>query len=179
MVNLDGKKAVFAGMALSFTDSSSDYPASDGYTLKYSITNAQRTYTLESTADGDDHDFAIATATTGGWIPGKYRWTAYADLAGELYAIGAGDVEIKADPTSAGDQRSHVEKVLDAIETVLEGKASSDAASLSIGGKSISRYSPAELREWRKEYRRELKAMRRAEKLEQGRASGRTIRTRF
>jgi len=176
MVNLDGRKVVRSGETFEFTDSHADYPAGDGYTLKYTIANADRKYTVTSTADGDDHDFEV-TATD--WVAGAYRWFAYAEKDSKRYDIAEGALEVRGDPTAVGDHRTHVRKVLDAIESVLEGKASSDASSLSIGGKTIARYAPAELLEWRDKYRAELQSEAASERVAQGLGSGRKIRVRF
>jgi len=81
----------------------------------------------------------------------------------DRHLIAAGLVQILPDIAAAEsttDHRSHAKKVLDALESVMEGKATKDVGSYSIGGKSISKMSPSELIEWRSfylgEYRKEL-----------------------
>jgi hypothetical protein len=44
---------------------------------------------------------------------------------------------------------------------MIEGKASLDQQSYSVGGRSITRLTPAELVDWRKEYQREVNIQRR------------------
>lgn len=71
--------------------------------------------------------------------------------------------------------KEHIEKVLVALESLLEGKATSDVASYSIAGRSLSRLSISELLMWRDKYRAELIKLNRAEGLNQ---TG-TIQVRF
>ena len=77
------------------------------------------------------------------------------------------------------DPRTHARKVLDALEALIEGKASKDQQSYSIAGRSISRLSPGELLEWRDRYRVEVAAEARAEKIKNGGMHAGIIKVRF
>ena len=94
----------------------------------------------------------------------------------------SGRIEILPDltqATSVTDLRSHVKKVLDAIESLLEGKASADILGYSIAGRSISKMNPTELIEWRDLYRVDYQREIDAEKLAKGLDSGRRVGVRF
>lgn len=94
----------------------------------------------------------------------------------------SGQIEILPDlaqATTDSDFRSHVKKVLDAIESLLEGKATADAMSYSIGGRSISKMGPTELLKWRDVYRVEYERELDAEGIAKGLDSRRRIGVRF
>ncbi len=61
----------------------------------------------------------------------------------------------------------------------LEGKADSDVSSYSINGRSLNKFTPSELLEWRDYYRREVQREERAELARSGKATGRTVAVRF
>jgi hypothetical protein len=75
--------------------------------------------------------------------------------------------------------KAHVEKVLAALEALLEGKATADVMSYSIAGRSLSKFSISELLLWHDKYKAELVQIERAEKLAQGLGHTGTIQVRF
>jgi hypothetical protein len=152
---------IVSGDTIQWKKSLSDYPASDGYTLKYSIINASNKYDITASASGDDHLITISAATSASYAPGIYTWTSYVEKGTDRYTIGSGTIKIKpnlAAQTAGYDNRSHVKKVLDAIEALLEGKASRDAQGISIGGTAITKMAIDELLKWRDKYRIEYQA---------------------
>lgn len=171
---------LYAGDTISFSDSLDSYNASDGWTLTYSFVNAEAKHSIDSTADGDDFAFAVAKAVTSAWGKGSYKYAATVDNGTDRFTVGTGDVTIRPD-LSAGpvDDRNHVEKVLDALEAMLEGKATVDQQSMSIGGRSVARFSPLELLQWRGDYRNQLLALKRAERIANGTGGNGKILTRF
>lgn len=124
-----------AGDTLSWLISVDDYPASSGWTLKYQFSNASAAFTLLSTASGADHAVSVAAATTDDYAAGTYQVLKYVEKgAGEnlervtLATFTMKVLAFRAGSSVASDQRSHVKKVLDSIEAVIEGRASrSDA----------------------------------------------------
>lgn len=138
-------------------------------------------------ADGADYAITVTPAESRLWVAGKYHWMAYVykeagGLITEKHTLESGQVEILPDltqATSQTDARSHVKKVLDAIEALLEGKATADALSYSIGGRSISKMSPTELLQWRDLYRVEYQRELDAEGIAKGLDSNKRIGVRF
>jgi hypothetical protein len=172
--------ALVAGDTLKFQISLADYSASDGWTLEYSLQNAASIETFNSSASGDDHLVTVAASATANWPPGAYRFAARAVNGSEKYTVRQGSIEITANLDAAADQRSHAETVLDAIEAMLEGKATKDQQSYSIAGRSITRLTPEELLSWRDTYRKEVQRQRRQEARDRGEpATGNFVRTRF
>jgi hypothetical protein len=178
---------VHAGDTISWNESLADYPASS-YNLAFDL----RSYdcppiTITASANGNDHAISCNAATTKGWKAGIYAWQAYAytgsppDFTTKV-TLQRGTIEIRPDLTgfsATGDPRSHVKKVLDALEAVIEGKATSDQLSYSIAGRSISKMSPTEILQWRDLYKTEYQREMDAEKISQGIESPRRIGVRF
>ncbi len=101
-------------------------------------------------------DFANAAA-------GTYAYSIKAKRIADnaTRTVESGNVIVLADPATQ-DTRSHSEKVLEAIEALIEGRATKDVASYSIAGRSLTRLSPDELVKWRAVYRREVAVQRAA-----------------
>lgn len=150
---------ILAGVSSSWSRNLGGYPAGDGWTLSYALVKSGNRITFNSSASGDDHLIVLAPATTAAWDPGVYRFQAFVTDGTNRHLVESGQLEVLVDFTSqttGHDPRSHAEKMLDAIEATLEGKASKDQMSYSVGGRSITRLSPAELTDWRDYYRLEM-----------------------
>lgn len=167
-----------AGDSLQFTDSLSNYPATT-WTLTYTLINENLRVSFSATASGTDHYTNVSPATSAKWIKGTYKYLATVSDGSDRFTVGSGTVKILADVSEPSDQREHCEKVLDAIEAVIEGKATRDQSSYSIAGRSLSTYSPPELLAWRDKYKQEVKSLRQAEKVAAGLGSGRLVKVRF
>jgi hypothetical protein len=173
---------IISGATVKWTKSLSDYPA-DTWTLSYQFVNAADAQAVTCTASGLDHLATITAAQTAAMVAGDWYWQAKVTDGDEVYAVGQGRVEVKANFAVAGasslDARSHVKKVLDALEAVLVGKASEDQLSMSIGDRSLSRYSFDELRKMRSAYKSEYAREQRQERIAAGLGHGGKVRIRF
>ena len=110
---------IFAGDKLEFTESDSNYKASDGWTMKYVLIHPTATkITIDSSADGDNHKFTISSATSADYTVGEYRFLRYADNGTTEEHLDRGIVEIKPDFVVLAnyDFRSNARKTLEAIE---------------------------------------------------------------
>ena len=143
---------ITAGDSLAWTETESEYPAGDGWVVHYVLVNASSRITFNSVADGDKHSFVIDMATTGAWKAGDYTYQRYVTDGSERITLTNGTVEIKPDFTTASDHRSHAKKVLDAIEAVIENRATLDQESYSIAGRSLTRMNVEELLKFRGYY---------------------------
>ena len=171
-----------SGDTVCWTKSLADYPA-DEYELTYSFVTSGNQFAVTCTADGTDHYAEIAIADSAETV-GVYRWQSYATLMddSERYLVESGTCEILTDfasESSGYDPRTSAEKMLDALNATLVGKASQDQLSLSIQGRSLQRMDPAELLTWRSKMKTEVKREQAAEKAELGLATGQKVRTRF
>jgi hypothetical protein len=138
------------GDTWSQTDTLASYPASDGWILTTRIVfdGAGTAITLTSAADGDDHVTTETAANTAIWDSGAATWVQFVELAGVRNNIGSGKITIDPDPSTAAnglDLRTPAQIGLDAVRAVLRGTASAGVLSYSIAGRSLQRYSIAEL----------------------------------
>jgi len=174
-------KEITAGDSIKWIETLSGCPASDGWTLKFVLVNGSAKIELSASADGDDHAVVAPSVTTSSWSPGRYRYQAYAEKAGERHTVGTGMVDILPNFATAEtlDSRTHAEKVLHAIEAVIEKRATKDQESYTIKGRSLSRTPLPDLLVLRDRYRSELRAAKRAEKVRAGQRPGTKIHVRF
>lgn len=154
-------------IAVALSGLSSAYPPA-GYTLALALkfgANAAITAALANV--GGVHS---GTLDFTGAAPGTYAYVIKATRISDsaVRTVESGYVVVKADPTSQ-DARSHAEKVLEAIEALIEGRATKDVSSYSIAGRSLTRMTPDELVKWRSTYRAEVAAQRNAGKPNGGR----------
>jgi len=118
------------------------------------------------TPDGDGYVFDVDTS---GLDPGTYWYSLRGSDGGAVVEFASGSLEVRPDLAAMDsyDGRSHCKKVLDAIEAVLEQRATHDQQSYTIqtsqGMRQLNRLPVDELLRLRKvfllEYRRECAAL--------------------
>jgi hypothetical protein len=167
------------------SDLGSDYsPAL--YTLKYSArlenTTTDTKIDITASASGNDFVITVPAATSGQWAIGRYHWQAYIERNSdnERITVDSGQFEVKANrATEAGDPRGHVKKVLDAIEAVIENRATKGQESYAIAGRSLARTPIADLLLLRDKYSREFDSMAKAARIAKGMAAGNVLHVRL
>lgn len=178
---------IIAGDTLQWNrqDLSSDYPASL-WTLKYYFAGPNGAFNITATADGAYFAIAATAAVTAAYPEGDYKWSAYVSTGSgatlERHEIDNGVCTVKpniANKTAGYDPRSHVKKVLDAIEAAVEGRASRTDLAYTIQGRSISHIPPTELIKWHSHYKQLYKQEQDAERIKNGLGTSRKILTRF
>ena len=145
-----------AGDTVEWTKTLPDYPVSDNWVLSYHFVGAS-IFSVTGTNDGSNHKIIIPASTSGTYAAGDYRYQAYVTKSGIRKEIADGFITINlnfATITTPSDQRSHVKKVLDSIEAVIEGRATEYDTSYSIAGRSLSKMSLDELIKARHEYKK-------------------------
>lgn len=171
---------VTAGDTVRWLKDLSDYLPADGWVLTYALVVSGVRIAVTATDYGDGrHYINLAATTTAAWGVGTYDWQAYVTKAAtsERYAIGSGRLEVLpnfATQPSGYDARSHARKMLDAIEAMLEGRASRgdiDLVTSAIGDRQLAR-KPEHLLALRDRYRAEVASELAAERLQ---ASGRVM----
>lgn len=134
------------------------------------------------TDDGSTFSILVLASTTGNYIAGDYKYAIQMTTLTERYTVEEGTVTVKPylyGVSSTGDSRSHVKKVLDAIEAVLENRASLDQMKYQIAGRSLDRMPIKDLLYLRDRYRTEYKRELDAEKLAAGESIGGQVRFRL
>jgi len=172
------------GDTVQWTIDLSDYLPADGWVLSYAfVTDGDQEDETTSEDNGDGtHLVTITAAESVSWTAATYKWQAYVTKSTERYQVREGTITARvnfASQTSGYDARSHIKTTLDALEAIIAGKASDDQMSVSIAGRSVSKYSPAELITWRDHYKKEYARELKAEKLAAGTGGGSKIRIRF
>lgn len=162
-----------AGDTWRWTRAFADYPAGT-----WTVTYGSQIFSIAGVANGTAHDFVIAASATAAYKPGRYFWSARA-VNGSIVETIAGEsgwLEVKPDPsTGTHDMRSQTRRTLDAVSAFLEGNASTAQASMSLGGRSLSRWSLAELQQWEDRLRERV----RIEEAGARAGLGRNIKVRF
>lgn len=122
--------AITTGDTISWQIALPDYPASGGWTLKYTLVGSAGAITIASAASGADHLISITAATSTTWIAGRYQLQKYVEKGSgttlERITLGSASIEIikgLAGTTTASDTRSQSRRILDAINAAIEGRA--------------------------------------------------------
>ena len=164
-----------AGDTWEWTRELADYPAGT-WTLTYYFSKAGKQFSAAASADGTTHSVSVAAATTAAYPAGRYQWTARVARGSEKFTVESGWVDVEENPaTSAADPRSWARRTLEAVEAFLEGNATTAQQSMSIQGRSISRWSLADLKQFRLDLRAEVRAEEQGDRA----GLGRNIKVRF
>lgn len=171
-----------AGDTWEWTKSLVDYPAS-AWTLTYTYFNATGAFSIVATADGDSHSISVAPATTAAHTAGRYEWIAQASDGTDQYQVGSGVLRVLPDLSAVDsyDSRSHARRMLDLINAILEGRATSgqiDIVRADVNGRNIE-YDHSTLIKLRSQYAAAVRREDEAIRLARGENSGRFIGTRF
>ena len=163
-----------------------DYPTAD-YALTYEFHEdsgggGSHKFTITATETTTDYIVEIASATTASYTAGEYNWYAFITRSSDSQRIAVDEGHTKLELNFANtnaDNRSHAKKVLDAIQAVLENRASQDQMSYSIAGRSLSRMSIDDLMRFRDRYRAEYNKEIKQKRIKNKQDTGNTIKARF
>lgn len=137
--------------------------------------------TLSSVAEGGQHRLSASAEVTRLWPPGIWAWALRATRGAEVVEIDAGAIRIAPDIESLPadhDGRSHAARVVDAIEAVLENRATLDQQKYTINNRELWRTPIPELLLLRDRYRAELRREEQARRSGQS-LLGRQVKVRF
>lgn len=134
------------------------YPAPE-----WSLTLSMRgpnSINLQATAAGKHHEIRASAQETAQWAAGMYWFSArVSNQSGDVHEVASGKVEVLPDLSAQDegyDGRSHARRMLDAIEAVLEKRATIDQERYRIGNRELYRTPLPELKRARKEYLEEV-----------------------
>src|SRR6266540_4169192 len=125
-------------------DLSADFPADGGWTLTYFFKKTGATpgnFSLVAVASGKFFAVTETAANSAARVPGTYTWVGVVVKGAETRQIDEGRVTIlpRYDQAANLDDRSHERKVLEAIEAVIENRASAtqrEMVAYTIGSRS-------------------------------------------
>ena len=147
-----------AGVPITIELSRADVP--EGWTARLALAGPMA-LSIDVAADAEGATLTASAQLTASWSPGRYQYQlrAIEPDDGAVIELEAGKVSVLADVSllaDGHDARSHAERVLDAIEATIEGRATSDQESYAIAGRSLSRTPLGELVRLRSQYRAEV-----------------------
>ncbi len=140
------------------------YPSSQ-YSFELVLRGPQKIL-IESTEAADQSLLVASHAETADWAPGRYLFSvrAISNDGSEKHEMLTGSVSVVGDIADGDepiDGRGHAEKVLAAIEAVIEKRATRDQEEYQINNRSLKRTPIADLLALRDKYIREISAKRR------------------
>lgn len=166
-----------AGLTFRHTVVQAAYPAPDW--VLSAVLRGPGAYTLRADGEGAAHRFHAAANVTAAWLHGTYAYSVRASRGADIVELSSGTIEIAPDlaQVAAGhDARSHVERVLAAIEAVIEKRATIDQERYRINNRELWRTPVGELLRLRDRYKADLARMKAARR---GELFGRTVRVAF
>lgn len=122
MAPMPAPTSLRAGDSAAWTESLPDYPASDGWTLKYRILwRAGAPVDFSASASGDDYAVSLAAADSAAWTPGPATLVRWLEQGADRVTIGRQPIEILPDLTVATefDGRTTSERGLDDARAAL------------------------------------------------------------
>lgn len=165
-----------AGDTLSWTKSSSDYPATDGWTAKYRLSGLGGQIDLTAAADGADFLFTIQANTSADYVAGAYSYAGWVEKgtgpALEKHTLWSGTIDILQDLSAlegASDQRSIARRTLERIDAAILRHATNPVEELEINGRRYKYPSMADLIRFRQTYEKAVRDEDAASNLAQGR----------
>jgi len=176
--------ALRIGDTWKWTKTLADYPATS-WTLKYRFKSAAGGFEITASTAGTDYSITVAAATTAAYTAGAYSWMAWVEGgSSEKYTVDTGTATLDPDyrngtAAAAFDDRTHARTVLDAIEAMIEGRASKDQQEYEIAGRRLRRMPIADLLKFRQHYKAEVDSQAAAEAIANGLGTGRRIQFRI
>jgi len=170
-----------AGVTWKWKKTISDYPASEWALTYYLRKDGATATSFSAAADGDSYLVTVAAATTAAYASGIYDFIGWVIKGTEKFEIFNSMIEVLPNPTnsSAYDPRSHARRVTELSEAAMEGRVPNGMESYSIGGRSINKIPLSQLRELWEKYKQDVVMEEQAERLVNGRRSGKNIGVRF
>ena len=167
------ESTLVAGDSLRFSTAAADYPPAAGWAMHYRMVpsaGAGTPFEISSTtpdpADPTAFLFTATATTTTAWAAGDYTWVSWVAQGADRYTLQTGAIKVLPNPATATalDLRSTAAKALAAIDAYLADANNLTAASYTIAGRSLNRYTRAELiaerSKWQAEVARENAAAR-------------------
>lgn len=177
-----------AGSTWQWRKTLAGYSPADNWVLTYYLRSSKGAINVVADTDPELSDtflVNVAAAATANYDAGEYTWFAFVSKSTDRFDVGRGKLTIKANPASLGavDLRSHARKALDAVNAVIENRASQEEMNYSISDAGMSRsvglMSLAELIKFKSYYEQLVAQEEAAEALSSGGLPKNKIKVRF
>lgn len=130
---------IFAGATLEFSESISEYPASASCYVSYILINSANRIVITSTPDGTDHKFLVPSSSTASFVAGTYSYQKVVYSGTDVIVLRQGQATVT--PLFAGvsthDNRTFAERMVEAIEAVLENRATMTQSSITYKNRTL------------------------------------------
>jgi hypothetical protein len=169
-----------AGDTWQWTRDLGDYPATD-WTVTYTFWTATAAFSAVASADGTTHSISLPPATTAAYAAGRYQWTARVSDGTDVFTVGSGTLQVLPAVGAAMDTRSHARIMLDALNAVLESRATDgdiDVVRTAVGDRATD-WDPNTLVKLRQQYASAVVAEEDAARIARGEQSARFVGVRF
>lgn len=179
------KSSIYAGDTRTITiDTPASRMAGPGFVPHLAISNANYYFIIDGVEIPLGYQIIISSAQSSLFATGRYDWVIYLTNANERITIDSGTVQVQPNPATAlpVDRRSHARKMLDAIEALLEGRATNgdlDLIKIQVPGARRADFDPAQLLPMRDKYRAEVVSEERAAAAARGDRINNTLKVRF
>lgn len=103
---------------------------------------------VTATPEAPGYRFAVPGAQTADWLPGVYAYTIRATLGDDVHAVESGSITVLPDLASlpvGTETRTQNQRTLDAIDAVIEKRASQDQQRYVINNRELWRTPIADL----------------------------------
>lgn len=139
-----------------------EFPAPT-WSLTYHFKNAVGGFDVAATADGTGFAVNVDPATTAALTAGRYDYVALVTDGTDRHEVGSGVLEVRPDFAAVGalDARTLPRKILDAIDAILESRATLDQIDLvnaATGDQSFAR-NPSLLLSYRSKVEQDVKRL--------------------
>lgn len=130
--------------------------ASDGFSAVYELRNKSKFYSISTTGNGNEYTVSESATVTRNYAGGEYGWELYLINGTDRWLVDSGELTVIAYTAGVADLRSQVKRTLDAIDAMIEGRASKDVQEYTIqtgsGSRSLKHFSAPELIQLRSHY---------------------------
>lgn len=129
-----------------------------GFAVKMLFGGLTQSLEIAGAVAGETVEFTVNAAQTADLTPGVYAYQIVAELGTDRRLLSEGRIGVRASINADGgfDNRTLAEQILDAIDALLLGRATTDQQSYTIasgsGSRSLSRIPVSELTVLRKQY---------------------------
>lgn len=150
--------SLIAGDSLRLAIPAGDYSQANGWavSLVLQALAGGTPVTVAGTASGNDWAVLLSATTSAAMAAGAWRYAIVATKTAERATLDSGELRVLPDPAAPNaDQRSPARRALDAIDAVIESRASSEDMKFTFAdGRALEKVPHAELLSLRQHYAR-------------------------